>query len=346
VVTWTYDDGNGNSTTQTQNVTVSDNIAPTPDVTNLPAIDSQCAVTSLTEPTATDNCSATVIVTNNAVLPITTGTTVVTWTYDDGNGNVITQDQTINVNDTTAPVADLLSLPDVLGQCEVTTLTPPTATDNCSATVTVTNDVTLPLTAASTVVTWTFDDGNGNISTQTQNVLVNDDTAPTATCPQDVVVSVSGTEYTVLDYTTGLAATDNCSDASALTVTQSIVAGTVVAVPSTNTITVTITDENGNDRVCTFELRVEEALSNGDVAFDDFSIKFYPNPTQGKIYISSDKERMESIELIDFRGRLVKTWKLSSLNDTQIDISEFESAIYFVRIKTENHVINRRVIKD
>ncbi len=344
-VTWTYNDGNGNVVTQDQIVNVNDDTAPTPDLANLSDLNEQCEITSLTAPTATDNCSGTVTVTNDASLPLSSGTTVVTWTYDDGNGNTTTQTQNISVSDTIAPTPDVLNLNDVNGQCEITVLTAPTATDNCSSNVTVTNDATLPITAASTVVTWTYDDGNGNTSTQTQNVIINDDTAPAATCPQDIVVSVTGPTYTVLDYTGNLAATDNCSDASTLTVTQSVAAGSTVPVPSVNNVTITITDENGNDQVCTFELRVDDALSNGDVASSKLNIGIYPNPTDGRLYISSDLEVMKSIQLIDLRGRLVKSWNVNSLNDTQINISEFESAIYFVRITTENHTVNERIVK-
>ncbi len=58
----------------------------------------------------------------------------VTWTYDDGNGNTSTQTQNVVINDVTAPVPDLPTLADVTAECEVATLTPPTATDNCGGT--------------------------------------------------------------------------------------------------------------------------------------------------------------------------------------------------------------------
>jgi hypothetical protein len=250
------------------------------------------------------------------------------------------------VNDTTAPTPDLVNLPDVTGQCEVTALTVPTATDNCSTTVTITNDAVLPLSAGTTLVTWTYDDGNGNTATQTQNVIVSDDTPAVITCPGDVIESVSGSTYTILDYTGAVTATDNCSDASTLIITQSIAAGTVVPVPSINTITMTVTDENGNDQTCSFVVRVDNSASNIDVDLNNLQITIQPNPTNGRLNITSDSEVIKSVQLIDFRGRLVKTWNVSSLNDTQINISEFESAIYFVRIQTEHSVVNKRVIRN
>src|SRR5690606_41109948 len=105
------------------------------------------------------------------------GTTVVTWTYADANGNSSTQSQNIIITDTTASVADVATLADVIAQCEVTTLTLPTATDNCTA-VSVSSNASLPITAQGTsVVTWTYADANGNSSTQTQNIIINDTTA-------------------------------------------------------------------------------------------------------------------------------------------------------------------------
>ncbi|PPK94296.1 HYR domain-containing protein, partial [Nonlabens xylanidelens] len=213
VVTWTYDDGNGNTSTQTQNVIIDDVTAPVADATALADVTAECEVTSLVAPTATDNCAATVTVTNDATLPINTqGTTTVTWTYDDGNGNISTQTQNIILDDVTAPVADATVLTDVTSECQVTTLTAPTATDNCASIVTVTNDATLPIsTQGTTVVTWTYDDGNGNTSTQTQNVIIDDVTAPIITCTSNITqVNDAGDCGAVVNYTTPIVS-DNCT---------------------------------------------------------------------------------------------------------------------------------------
>ena len=132
--------------------------------------------TDVTTPTATDNCGGTVTVTNDATFPISAqGTTVITWTYTDVNGNSATQTQNIIIDDITPPVANQSNLADVTMECEVleSDVPVPTATDNCGGTVTVTNDATFPISAqGTTVVTWTYTDVNGNSSTQTQNVNV------------------------------------------------------------------------------------------------------------------------------------------------------------------------------
>jgi gliding motility-associated-like protein len=145
-------------------------------VADLDDVTAECSVDSLTAPTATDNCSGSITGTTTTVLPITDqGTTVVTWTYVDTEGNVTTQTQTIVIIDTLAPVADVAALADVTAQCSVDSLTAPTATDNCSGSITGTTTTAFPITAQGvTEVTWTYVDAEGNISTQTQNVVIED----------------------------------------------------------------------------------------------------------------------------------------------------------------------------
>ncbi len=278
-LTATDDSGNASSCTFTVNL-LADVTAPVPDLTTLTAITAECSVTSLTAPTATDNCSATVTVTNNAALPITTsGTTTITWTYDDGNGNTSTQTQDVIITDVTAPVPNLTTLTAITAECSVTALTAPTATDNCSATVMVTNNATLPITTSgTTTITWTYDDGNGNTSTQTQDVIITDAQPPAITCPVDQQLAFGAT---VPDYTGMATVTDNC-DLSPV-VTQSPAVGT--AFTNGMTITLTATDASGNPGVCTFVVNqladtTDPAIScpaNQDLTCADTVIPDYAN---------------------------------------------------------------------
>jgi hypothetical protein len=83
------------------------------------------------------------------------------------------------VKDVTAPAIPTLA--DVTGECSAS-VTAPTTSDNCAGTITAsTNDPLSYTSQGSYVVTWTFDDGNGNTSVATQNVIVKDVTAPAAT---------------------------------------------------------------------------------------------------------------------------------------------------------------------
>ena len=105
------------------------------------------------------------------------GTTIITYTATDpaGNSDVCSFDVTVIDNENpviTCPSATTIS-PDA-GTCIATnpTIGNATATDNCGNVI-ITNDAPAVFTLESTVVTWTADDGNGNVVTCTQTVTLN-----------------------------------------------------------------------------------------------------------------------------------------------------------------------------
>ena len=117
VINWTFTDAAGNSVSAPQNVIIDDITNPVPSLALLPDVLSECAVFALTAPMASDNCGGTIVGFTGTTFPITaTGTTVVTWTFDDNRGNVVTQTQNVIIDDVTAPVPDIAALPNVTGQ--------------------------------------------------------------------------------------------------------------------------------------------------------------------------------------------------------------------------------------
>jgi uncharacterized delta-60 repeat protein len=236
-ITWTYDDGNGNITTQKQTVIVDDTIAPVPTLTQLVVVNGQCSVT-VAVPTANDACKGTITGTTTDPTSYTEqGTYTIAWTFADGNGNATTQEQTVIVDDTTAPVPTLAELPVISGQCSVTVIAP-TATDICEGTITgTTTDPTSYSEQGTYLITWTYDDGNGNTSTQVQTVIVDDTTAPVATLGELPVIS-GQCSATV----TAPTATDICKG----TITGTTEDPTNYSEQGTYTITWTYDDGNGN----------------------------------------------------------------------------------------------------
>jgi hypothetical protein len=97
IVHWSFNDGNGNIGSATQTVIVKDTIAPAVPV--LPTINGSCsAPVTLTPPTTTDNCALTVTGTTSDPLSYTNvGTYTVHWSFNDGNGNTSTANQTVNM---------------------------------------------------------------------------------------------------------------------------------------------------------------------------------------------------------------------------------------------------------
>ncbi len=192
-ITWVYDDGNGNTSSQDQTIVIEDDIAPVPDRNNLPTLRAQCGLTVSTIPTATDRCVGAVVGTTSDPLTYNTqGIHIITWTYDDGNGNSVTQTQRVVIRDNKAPVPDQANLPALTGSCSVMITNFPTATDNCVGSITATTDSPLEFDQEGTyAILWTYDDGNGNTSVQTQWVIVGGDAAPNARC-KDISIPMTG----------------------------------------------------------------------------------------------------------------------------------------------------------
>ncbi|MCJ8292658.1 MAG: T9SS type A sorting domain-containing protein [Crocinitomicaceae bacterium] len=214
-------------------VTVDDITDPT--APTLADITDECTVTA-SSPVTTDNCAGTVTGTTTDPLNYTgEGTYTINWTFDDGNGNSIVVAQNVIINDVTDPTTPTLA--DITDECTVTAVAP-TTTDNCAGTVTGTTTDPLTYTGEGAyTINWTFDDGNGNSSTQTQNVVIDDITAPTL----DVVSLIDVTEC--FEATPSApTATDNC--AGALTGTPDV--SFPISTQGTTVVTWTYDDGNGN----------------------------------------------------------------------------------------------------
>jgi hypothetical protein len=179
-VTVTVFDQGGNTNTCTFNVTIQDSNPPVitgcpPNifVQTGPGRTTCDQVVTWTPPMAQDNCGVASFTSTHApgsTFPV--GTTTVTYTARDAAGNTTTCSFNVTVVDNTPPKAPVL--PKVTGDCGLpVTLTPPVATDNCAGPVMGTTTTQFPITSlGTTVVCWTFNDGNGNISTANQTVIV------------------------------------------------------------------------------------------------------------------------------------------------------------------------------
>jgi len=175
---------------------------------NCQATISGAYVTGVTDP---DGDPLTITVTPTTLV---LGANTVTVTAGDGNGGMCSTDITVNVVDNSAPVPDVATLSDATGECSVT-LTAPTATDNCAASITATTSDPKTYTTQGTFsVTWTYDDGNGNTSQQTQNVVVDDVTPPTITVSSTpITLWAPNHKYVTVDVSDFVSSvSDNCND--------------------------------------------------------------------------------------------------------------------------------------
>jgi hypothetical protein len=250
-VTWTYNDGNGNTSTQTQTVTIDDTEAPVLS-SPLVTITSECGL-SVPAPTAIDNCAGNITASTADNTSFTTeGTYSINWNFDDGNGNAFSITQNVVVDDITAPVPNAATLPTVNAQCQAT-LTAPTATDNCSGTITATTSDAALITAQGThTVTWTYNDGRGNTSTQTQTVIIDDNTAPT---PSIANLPTLTDECSVT--LSAPTATDNCAGFLFATSADPL----TYSAEGTYTVTWVFNDGNGNTTTQTQTVIIQDVIA-------------------------------------------------------------------------------------
>lgn len=115
-----------------------------------------------------------------------------TITGTGGCDNTVTLN--VVVGDSVAPLPTITNLPIITGDCNTVISTIPTALDNCAGTIIATT--TNPLTYSNSgnyTITWNYDDGNGNTSSQTQNVTISSVVLPTLTSPQQFCIQQNAT---------------------------------------------------------------------------------------------------------------------------------------------------------
>ncbi|MCE7926669.1 MAG: HYR domain-containing protein [Haliscomenobacteraceae bacterium CHB4] len=229
-ITLTYTDLANNSTVCTAVVIVADSIDPVitcPNDTIVSTDPGLCtAVVSFTA-TATDNCDANPAITYNpasgSVFPV--GPTTVTATATDASGNSAECTFIVTVEDNEAPAVDCSLITTVNLTTDATVcssdsnLVAPTILDNCGGTITATGTrsdaavIDAPWPLGTTTITWTFDDGNGNDTTCTQDVIVVDDDLPVIVCPASpdtVTADDSDCDFTVTGTAYDPTVSDNC----------------------------------------------------------------------------------------------------------------------------------------
>ncbi len=103
-----------------------------------------------------------------------------------------------------------------------------------------------------------------------------------------------------------------------------------------------------NVDVTSLEKEVEAEKYNEQNFEDDFVV--YPNPTSGKITIQVEQELLEninSIRIFDANSSLVKTLKFSNGNNTEVDLTNIASGVYFLHIHfNEGKSVTKQIIKN
>jgi hypothetical protein len=268
--TFVVTDASGNTDTCTFTVTVNDTEAP--EITcpgnitqnNDPGV---CgAVITYAVPVGTDNCSGaateqTAGLGSGVLYPI--GTTTNTFVVTDASGNTNTCSFTVTINDIEPPVANCAApftiQLDANGDASITAADVDNiSTDNCGiASLSVSPSTFTCADVGPNTVTLTVTDVNGNSSTCTTIVTVEDNVPPVANCaaPFTIQLDANGdASITVGDIENG--STDACGIAS----TSIDVTDFTCADVGPNTVTLTVTDVNGNSSTCTTIVTVQDSI--------------------------------------------------------------------------------------
>jgi hypothetical protein len=91
-------------------------------------------------------------------------------------------------------------------------------------------------------------------------------------------------------------------------------------------------------------------VTSSNLKVDEFfSSKFstYPNPANNNVTISNtDNIIITNVILTDINGRNVKEVKVNNVSETEINISDLTSGIYFMNIDTDNGKAVKKIIKN
>lgn len=105
-----------------------------------------------------------------------------------------------------------------------------------------------------------------------------------------------------------------------------------------------------NSDVGTYWLTVhfdDVSISGNTASVSDLSsgetIKAYPNPTTGELFIENASNQIESIQITDARGAVQL-----NMNDIQhelvkLDLSHLGSGIYFVEVQSQEGIVSKRI---
>ena len=102
--------------------------------------------------------------------------------------------------------------------------------------------------------------------------------------------------------------------------------------------------EDYDFHVGAFRVETMASLSTSSFETNDFSFKFYPNPVQNKLTISSITE-ISSIEVFNVLGQTVLRSNPNTTN-TKLDMSQLNGGAYFVKVVSGNNAKTIRIIKN
>lgn len=88
---------------------------------------------------------------------------------------------------------------------------------------------------------------------------------------------------------------------------------------------------------------IDRPLSTESFFASNYTV--FPNPTSGVLNIGTKGASMNQIQISDINGRTVKTINAANVSETQINISDLNSGVYFLKISSDSGVGTTKIVK-
>lgn len=293
VVVYNVSDSDGNSAAQvSRTVTVADTTRPTVVRVGPATVTQACGMPFLElGATASDQCDGTLSVQVESNLDVDVpGTYTVTYSATDSAGLTASTIRTVVVADSEGPAITLLGANPLRLNCGSPYVEAgATALDACEDTeaeVTIVNNTVNASVPGTYVVTYQAQDGSGNTSVASREVVVSDTAAPTITLNGAAIVEIDcGTTYT----DAGATALDACE--GPVNVVDDAEAVVNTDVPGTYEVTYVAVDGLGNQAIATREVIVGGPVCEGGGAICPLESFEVLQPAGGFVFIPEGEER-------------------------------------------------------
>jgi len=223
-------------------------------------------------------------------------------------------------------VPDSNKLTDVVDECPITIANYPTATFSCSVTIEGKPNVVFPITTpGTTIVTWTFEGSNGSILEQNQNVILNQIDNSITQIDDALVLNAEGYTYQWIDCSTGL---DIPMEINRKFIPNET--GEYSAKISNN--------------YCEVISECKQIIVLGIEDNKNINVSIYPSPTNDKLIINNNTSGEIIIELLNELGTVIKSVNSFDLIES-LDVSEYSSGLYYLKVYDRNkHVVFRIIV--
>jgi hypothetical protein len=250
-----------------------------------------------------------------------------------------------------APVPTQAVLEDVVAQCEVVELVAPTSEDNCDAVeIEGTTTVEFPI-LESTTVTWEFEDSSGNISNQTQDIIIDDNKNPEIFLKENIVLELDedGNATLTLDDVDG-GSMDNCGIATQELSQVDFNCDDYDPENEVVEVTYIVIDTSGNQVQETVSITVldpSSACTLSSNVFETLKVALYPNPAQQTLFLELGNTPLtiDKVTVFDIQGKQLMSLTPKGL-DASIDVSSLSAGNYFLRMSSGKDTMTKRFIKE